>query len=137
MKSDQPRSSMIPLHVLTQIVGASQWMNATFEVSVSRKNSATDQAILLDGGRDALVQRSRVTNASHTTVAGDIEAEFLQASNYTRLAQVVGDDTRSRRQRCLDVGSNVESEFHGVSCQQTSAEHDTWVRGVCTRSHWC
>lgn len=66
-------------------------MDATLEIPVARKNAAADQRVLLDGGGDAFVERSRVADASHATIAGDIEAELLQAWKHSRLPQIVSD----------------------------------------------
>lgn len=138
--------------IFTQIVGSSQRMNSTLKVSVAWKNTAADQRILFDGGRDAFVKRARVSDASHASVAGDVKSEFLQAWKNSRLPQIVGDwkkieiylllvsesgnssltNARARRQWGLDVRRDGETQFNGISGEQTSAEHNRRVWGVRT-----
>jgi len=113
-----------------QIVGSGQGMDSAFEVSVTRKDGTSNEITFLDSFRDFLGEVTGVTDTGHATVTSNVETEFIKELVDTGLLEIFSDDTRSWGEGSLDVRLDLQSFGQGVSGNETSSHHDTWVRGV-------
>ena len=75
-------------------------------------------------------QWSGIADAGGTAVADHAETNTLEVFKQPGIAQVVGDDLRTRCQRGLDPGFNGKTFSHGVSRQQAGSDDDAGIGGV-------
>ena len=126
-----------------QVVGTGVRMDSALKVAIARKDAAADQVALLDGLRYGLLKRARVANAvtmgpfsdfpirikpplpGHAAIANNGETKRLKIGDDPRLPQVVGYNSRARRQTCLDVGSNGEAFLNRLLCHKACTKHHT------------
>lgn len=114
----------------TEVVGSGEWVDSSFEVSVTRKNGSGDQVSLGDSLTDCWVKISRVTNAGHASVSGKSEAQFVEIFGKASLLIVSSDDSGSWGKGGLDVWLGLEALAQGVLGEDTSSDHDIRVGSV-------
>ena len=84
-----------------EIVGARLRIDAALEVAVAGEHRGDDEILVVDGVGDLLGQRAGVADAGGAAVADEVEAERVEIVLQAGLVEIVGDDLRARRERCL------------------------------------
>ena len=116
-------------------IGLDQWVDASFEVAVARKDRCSYQVIAGDSFRHFAGQRTRVADAGRASVADHVESKLCQRVDQVGMFEIFGHDARSGRQAGLDVGLYLQSLFDGLLRQQACTDHDRRVGCVGARSY--
>jgi len=79
----------------SQVVSSSLWMDSTFEVSVSGKDSRGNEIVINNGILSSFRNFSRVTNTGHATVTSNSETKSIKGILDTSVLKVVLNNSRS------------------------------------------
>jgi len=79
----------------SQVVSSSLWMDSSFEVSVSGKDSRGNEIVINNGILSSFRNFSRVTNTGHATVTGNSETKSIKGILDTSVLKVVLNYSRS------------------------------------------
>ena len=105
-------------------------MDARFEVAVAGKHGSRDEIVPGDGFFHRLRQRTRIADAGGAAVADDLETELVEVGLESGGMKVVLHHPRTRSQRGLHRGGDMEPALHGLLGQESCAEHDARVARV-------
>ncbi len=105
-------------------------MDARLEVAVARQHGGAHQVVAGDGLVELGCEIARVADAGGAAVAHQCKAELFQIRQQAGLAQVFGDDARTRRQRGLDVRRYPQPRLDRLLGQQAGRQHHAGVAGV-------
>ncbi len=108
-------------------------MNARFKITVARKHRRTDQVVLDDRLFNGIGQRPGIAYACRAAVACEVEAEFFKVRQQPRFTEILGDHTRSRRERRLDVFLHAKAVFDRFLCKQARCQQHAGVGGIGAR----
>jgi len=89
-------------------------MDTSFEVSVTRENSSSDNITLTDCLVYFRLKFSGVTNADHASIASSVESELLEICLDTRFLEVLSDNSRTRTEGSLNVRLDFQSLCNSV-----------------------
>ena len=113
-----------------QVVGAHVRVDPALEVAVAGEHRDRDEVAALDRFADRLGEGAGVADAGGAAVADEVEAESVQRLGQAGLVQVVGDDLRAGRQRCLHPRLRLQPLGHRVLRQQAGGDQNARVGGV-------
>src|SRR5699024_6009176 len=122
------RSQVVHLHVRG---------DAAFEVTVTGQNCGCCQVVFVDGVRDLIRQCAGVTNTGGATEAREIEAHCLKVLPQVCATEVTVNNLGTRSTNGLYPWLGLKTELCCLTSNQTSTNHDRWVRGVGTGGDGC
>ena len=122
MGDDQRRGS--------QVVGLHVGADAAFKVTVARQDCRSDDAILVDGIGNVLVQRAGVADTGGAAVTDEVEAELVEILLQAGIGEIFADDLRAGSQRSLDPRLHGQALGDGIAGQQAGADQHARIRGV-------
>jgi len=105
-------------------------VDARLEVAVARQHGGAHQVVAGDGVVELGREVARVANAGGAAVTRQRKTQLFQIRQQAGLREVFSDDARAGRQRCLDVGLDLEAGFHRLLGQQTGGQHHARVAGI-------
>src|SRR5699024_5340410 len=91
------------------------------------------QVVLVDGIRDLIWQWAGVTDTRGATEAGEVEAHSLKVLPQVCTTEVAVNNLGTRSTNGLNPWLGLKTELSSLASNQTSTDHDGWVRGVGAR----
>src|SRR5204863_9991708 len=87
-------------------------MHTCFEVSIARKNRSGNDIAFADNLLDRGIEWSGVTDTGRAAIANQIKTQLIQVRLETGAFEILGDNSRPRRQRVLDLRIDTQSSFY-------------------------
>src|SRR6266853_5085116 len=106
-------------------------MHARFEIPIPRKDRSRNQIVFVDRFLDVWVERPGVADASRAAVTDKVKPELVEIALQSRFLQIIGNDTRTRRQRCFHRRIHAQPALYRLFCKQTGRDHYARVARVC------
>src|SRR5699024_10858722 len=111
--------------------------DAAFEVTGTGQNCGCCHVVFVDGVRDLIWQWAGVTNTGGATEAREIEAHCLKVLPQVCATEVPVHNLGTRSTNGLYPWLGLKTELCCLTSNQTSTNHDRWVRGVGTGGDGC